>query len=136
MRRWKQQKETSGVDTVTLKYLLEGDPRAYVVQCSDGCGGVYQCGWPTARELEVRELEGTLFKRNCSCTSTFPLAGICPSTQLSHFASVAIQRKMEILEDDDDFDVIRTKSLRETIDFVAAATRELTRRFVLVLRWL
>ena len=55
MLQWKQKLKKMKVDA-TLKYLVEGDPRQYVVKCGCGCGGVLKCGWPTAQRLEVRSI--------------------------------------------------------------------------------
>ena len=53
MLDWKQKFNSQNIDA-TLKYLIESDPKKYVVKCGCGCGGVLKCGWPTAEQLEVK----------------------------------------------------------------------------------
>ncbi len=52
MLEWKKNFRDFDIDA-NLKYLVEGEPKQYVVKCTDGCGGVLKCGWPTAKQLEV-----------------------------------------------------------------------------------
>ena len=52
MIEWKKNFKDFQIEA-NLKYLVEGDPKQYVVKCTDGCGGVLKCGWPTAKKLEV-----------------------------------------------------------------------------------
>jgi len=51
-----------------LKYVIESEPEKYVVQCTDGCGGVARCGNPTLEEVKVvcskRNQLHTKFKTN------------------------------------------------------------------------
>ncbi len=81
MIRWKEKWKTFGIDA-TLKYLVEGDPRTFVAKCADGCGGVLQCGWPTAARLEVGQLSRSF------SYSTLPLL-ICPPSPRKQHNEVA-----------------------------------------------
>ncbi|CAH1783419.1 unnamed protein product, partial [Owenia fusiformis] len=58
MISWKMKFFEKGINA-SLKYVVEGDPKAYVVRCSDGCGSLIKCGYPTVEQVEmtIHELE-------------------------------------------------------------------------------
>ena len=56
MIQWRNQYRDRRI-TASLKYLIEGTPEQFAAKCPDGCGAVVKCGFPTVKQLNVRETQ-------------------------------------------------------------------------------